>query len=224
MSAGRVRIWAGVILATVSGFLALMGASMARYPGGTWFDRGTVGHACFGNFLCDLVAEQAINGQPNPAGSQLAWLAFLTLTAGILPVWWLLPELARDCPRLGRRVRGLGMVGTLVLAAVPQITSERCGHCHTVMVTAASLSNFGALAVALMMLKRSAWAPRWMTRWTSVLLLASLVAFGCYAPFAWRGELGPPLVPLLQKVATLVLLGWMLAVALAAWARAKRSV
>ncbi len=83
---------------------------MWLYPGGTWWDKGTVGYRFWQNYLCDLEWHVALNGQDNTLGSQFARAALLVLVAGLAPFWIIVPSLFAERRRLGRAVQGLGLV------------------------------------------------------------------------------------------------------------------
>jgi hypothetical protein len=197
-----------------------MSAAMILYPGGTWFDRGVPGHSFLSNFLCDLLAETALNGEPNPIGSRLALFGMTSLVIGMLPLWLMLPALMPDRPGLGRALGRVGTLGVSALLVVPLATSERCGLYHGLVVELAGIPNFTALLLAVVGLARTRQRSRLVTYLGVALAAAALVDFAWYSWYTCRGELGSMFVPGLQKVAAMLLLAWMVAVAKAVWRRA----
>ncbi len=214
------RALAAAVLGAVALFVGLMGAAMALYPGGTWFNREAPGHSFFTNFLCDLLADTALNGEPNPLGTRLALLGMTCLVIGLLPLWLILPGLMPDRPALGHALTRVGTLGVFVLVLVPLATSEHCGTCHTLAVELAGIPNFAALLLAVVGLLRTKHRS-WPIAGMGVCLAAvALVDFAWYSYDAYRGLLGSPIVPGLENVAALLLLGWMVAVGTALWRRA----
>jgi hypothetical protein len=208
------------VLAAVPLVVALMSAAMAVYPGGTWFHREALGHSFFTNFLCDLLADTALDGQPNLLGARLALLGMTSLVIGMLPLWLILPTLMPDRPALGHALKRVGTLGVLVLLFVPLATSERCGAYHSLAVEFAGIPNFVALFLAVVGLLGTRHRSLPVAGVGVALTAAALVDFAWYSYDAWRGELGSPLVPGLQKVAAILLLGWMVVVGTAVWRRA----
>src|SRR5579862_6625121 len=107
------RFAAAAIVAAVAGFVALVVPAMRAYPGGTVWDPTTRGNDFWLNYLSDLQRTVAINGEPNPTGARYAQGAMLLLAVGLGPVWWLLARLFPERVRLGRAVRGCGVVTVL---------------------------------------------------------------------------------------------------------------
>jgi hypothetical protein len=143
-----------------------------------------------------------------------------SLVVGMLPLWLVLPTLMPDRPALGRALRRVGTLGVSVLLFVPLATSERCGAYHSLAVELAGIPNFAALLMAVVGLLRTRYRALPLAGVGVALAAVALVDFAWYSVSAWRGELGSPFVPGLQKVAAILLLGWMVAVGAAVWRRA----
>jgi hypothetical protein len=143
-----------------------------------------------------------------------------SLVIGMLPLWLLLPALMPDRPRLGRALRRAGMFGVSLLLVVPLATSERCGGYHGLVVELAGVPNFTALLLAVVGLARTRQRSWSVTYLGVALAAAALVDFACYSWYTCRSEIGARFVPGLQKVAAILLLAWMVAVARAVWRRA----
>ena len=73
---GQLGFTHGRWAAGIAGILAAI--AMLRYPGGTFRDHSTRGYSLSHNFLSDLGATVAHNGQPNAAGTAL-FIASLTI-------------------------------------------------------------------------------------------------------------------------------------------------
>jgi hypothetical protein len=205
------------IIGAVALFGGLMSWAMLVYPGGTWYRHTTEGPLFFRNFVCDLLRNPALNGQPNELGSRLATVSMASLVVGLLLLWLSLPALVPERTHLALASRLLGVVGASGLATVPVLTSERCGSCHTVAVSLAALPSLGAMVINLLVLSLSSRRPLYVTRSGYALLVTGLVTFVWYALDAWRGALVPPVVAALEKIGAILLVIWMLSVAGALW-------
>ena len=77
------RIAYQIVIACILGFLALTTLGMFIYPGGTNFDKTTVGYSFFTNFFSDLGRTVAHNGTPNGIASPLFALAMTLAGIGL---------------------------------------------------------------------------------------------------------------------------------------------
>src|SRR5262249_23210203 len=145
----------------VTGALASSVAA-AQYPGGTWMDRSTVGHSFWGNFLCDIARDYALDGRPHPGarwGRTAEW--GLGLALGVFS--WVAPAVPVPARRR-RTIRRRGAVATLGLLLVPVtfgvrhalalIAGAGPGFTATLLVLRGlrhrpGLARLGALALAL---------------------------------------------------------------------------
>ncbi|MCA9599239.1 MAG: hypothetical protein KC776_38290 [Myxococcales bacterium] len=195
-------------LAANAAFVALVGVAMARYPGGTWFDPRATGHDFWRNYLCDLLHSHGLDGRPNPG----ATLALIGMIAGILSLalaFFSLPEVsARTAARWTRRIGAPAALGILI---VPLLPSDRFPFVHGVAVVATGVPAFGGMVLAL----RALSARRVLFGIGLLLLLSSGADFVLYV---WDQFLGGEIVvlsPALQRVATLVLIAFTTAIAIA---------
>jgi hypothetical protein len=215
MLALPARLNTVAIIGSVVAFSGLEGAAMALYPGGTWWDATTRGHRFWQNFLCDLEWRVALNGSPNLLGSRLASAAMLVLLLGLGAFWIGLPGVFPGRPPRGTSaVTPLGLVSALATVAVVLMPSDRFGALHGVMVITAGVPGLAAAGLAVGVLARGEPRPR-IAAWTGASMLA--FAFVDFALYAWHflgHTAGTPLGPTLQKVALLLLLGWMVVVAI----------
>ena len=187
-----------VVGASVLGFVVLEALAIAHYPGGTWLDRHHPGHHFTHNFLCDLLLDPALNGVPSPTSAALA-------TAGML---CMAPGLAAFFALMGRRlITALGLCAAVGLSAVTLLPSDEWPRLHGVMVVLAGPPGLLAAVLAV------AGDPRRLTR---LLGAATLLAGGLnlllYVRTRFLGAALGPEVPTVQRLATVLLLAWMLAV------------
>jgi hypothetical protein len=216
------RAAAATVLVLVGGGAALLVAAMALYPGGNWADHAARGHTFFRNFFCDLLADVAGNGEPNP-GAGFATAGMLLVFAALVPFWMLVPRLIPGRARLGNAVRVLGIASAVVLPAVPLAPSGRCGQLH-----AASIFVGGAPALVAAALAAYALLTARATRWPHGVLAAAVLVVAAvdgviYGQLVAAGDPVPPwTLPVLQKLGAALLLGWMMATGVAAARRTPR--
>jgi hypothetical protein len=195
--------WFAILLL---GFLASMTLAALLYPGGTWFDAGSVGFSFWGNFWCDLLHSPALNAEPNERGALAARVSFWLFAAALLRFW---PLVARLSPHPGVRrwVQGLGLAAALALVLVTLFSSRDEPALHgTFVVSSALLGVVAASVLALAIFARASL----LTRALSLALIAS--AGVSLAQYVRQGAGAEPVEWLAgaQKVTTFALLAFML--------------
>jgi hypothetical protein len=206
------RLASVALVACVVGFAALMVPAMCLYPGGTWWDSTTRGYRFWENFLCDLEWRVALNGQPNDRAARLAQAAMVLLAMAFVP-FWLAVTRHFDRPRLGAAVRTLGFASVLGTIAVILMPSDRFGVLHGIAVIVAGLPGLGAAALATTGLLLGEPRPR-IAGWTGAsMLVFALTDFVLYVSHLVAHAEGTWLTAAAQKIALLLLLAWMTAVA-----------
>ena len=206
------------MLVAAAAFVLLTGVAMARYPGGTFLDRTTVGHRFFENFFCDLFHAHGLDGRPNP-GAALAQAGMLAILVGLFAHFMVVARVVRS-RGLAWSVRVLGTVCALAAIAVPLTPSDRFPRVHSMFVLlaavpgilAASASSVGLLLGRATLAGGLGVALCLVASADAALLLDQMRTHGP-TPFA---------LPALQKIAAIVLLGWMAATGSADRARLSR--
>jgi hypothetical protein len=193
------------LLSCVWLFAVLEAAAMALYPGGTWWEPTALGHRFWQNFLCDLSWRVALNGQDNRVGSLLSQAAMLVLVGGFVPFWVLVGGAG------ARGVRILGLASVLGTAAVTLMPSDRFGSMHGVAVMLAATTGLAAAVLATVARLRA--RDRLRGGLGVAVLATSAVDFALYVRTFAGGGPGPLALPAIQKVALMLLLAWMVAVA-----------
>lgn len=194
---GWLRGGAALLLALLGGGALATAVGAARYPGGSWVDPRSPGHSVWGNFLCDIARDLAVNGQPNPGapwGRGAEWAFVLALCL----FWWLVPALL--APRRWRRaIPALGTLSTFGLLGVP--VTVGVGHLLALVAGAGPGFAAGGLVV------RGLQARPWLALLGAVALLLAALELGLYLTFRH----GPPpiAVPAMQRLALLGAVGWM---------------
>lgn len=204
------------ILLAIAVFVGLELVAMHLYPGGTWWDRGARGYRFWQNYICDLEWRVTLDGRPNLLGSRLAEAAMLALILGFVPFWWIVPRLFWERRRLGRAVSVLGTVSVAGMVAVALMPSERFGVLHGVVVVVAGVPGLTAAVLATVALLRSEPRPPVVGPLGAAMLVFAVLDFLLYVRTIASGGPGPILLPAIQKVALLLLLAWMAAVAVRA--------
>ena len=199
--------------------VGLLVASMIAYPGGTQWDRSTVGHDVWRNYVCDLARTVALNGRPNPVGSLLAQLAMAALAASLLQMWWHVAGLCGPRRALARAVRALGalaVAGALVATLLP---ADRFSAVHGAAIVMAGVPGLVGALLAIAGLSACEPAPRVATWVGAAALATSAVAFVIYVRQYFVPGPGPVAGAVTERIALLGLLGWMGAVA---WRTSRR--
>jgi hypothetical protein len=203
------RSFAATVLLLEAVFVALIALAMARYPGGTWCDPAAVGHRFWQNFLCDLLHVRSLSGAANP-GAGLARLAMLALIAGFLPFWLVLPALFPLRRRTALWLRRIGAISVCAMALVPLTPSDRFGSVHGLVVMSAGAPGFAAAALAV-------WAElatpsrRWLGALGAAMLGFSFADMAIYAHHYFGRVDCSPVLPLVQRIALVLVLAWMAA-------------
>jgi hypothetical membrane protein len=192
---------------------------MCAYPGGTVWDHTSRGNDFWLNYLCDLERSSALDGSPNTRGSLLARSATLVLAIGLLAFFRLLPQLFPASERRGRMVRMLGCCAAVASLGVAAFPADRFAGLHPYTISCASLSGFGAVAVAVAALAREGRTVLLHAAAGTVTLVVSVVDLALYVFQQLAGGPGPMALAVLERVALLLVLAWMCIVAIAVLAR-----
>ncbi len=200
----RHATWLSVVL-----FIGLEAAAASRYPGGTWFDRSSLGYSFRFNYFCDLTSSHALNGAANP-GAPLARSAMLVLSLGMIAFWRTLAELW-SLGRMRSIAMVLGTTSGALASAVPFLPSVEVGWVHALMTTSAGVVGLGAGGLAIW----GAFRRRELlvgTLGVGAFATGALVSVLYLASQVLHAETRE--LPLAQKLAAAVLLAWMIASAL----------
>ena len=198
---GGSGLLAAVLLVLLGAGALASAVAAVQYPGGTWMDRSTLGHSFWGNFLCDIARDFAIDGRPHPGarwGRAAEWA--LVLALGVF--FWIAPALVEPLRRR-RTIRLLGLVATLGLLLVPVTT----GLPHALALIAGAGPGFTATVLVLRGLRHR---PGLHCIGALALALSS-AELALFLGFNERfGATAVPLaVPLVQRLALLAAVAWM---------------
>jgi len=195
------------------GFLGLFAAAAVLYPGGNWLDRAARGHRFFANYFCDLTQPVSLSGVKNPVGSRLAQLAMVCFAAALSGFFWLVPRYFEPNTRVAAWVRGLGECAVFSYLAVPFTPSERFGAVHAQLSLLSGALGLSAALCAVWALCRSHRVARALGVLGALSLAAGALHAALFVHYLQASKPAPLLVPAAQKVAALLLSGWMLCVA-----------
>lgn len=190
-------------------FACLLGLSMEAYPGGTAWDATTRGHDFWRNYLCDLERQIALNGVPNASGARLAQAAMLSLASGAAPFWFTMARLLVHAP-LRVPVRMLGCVSSLAVMGVAILPSDRFPSLHPVLLALGGIAGLLAASCGVLGLMRRERGAALVGGGTFIVSAVDLALYG------WSlrtGGSAPVMVAVLERVALLLALAWMLLVA-----------
>jgi hypothetical protein len=207
-SAGlAAAVWASCGALVV--FVVAMAAAAAAYPGGSWTEPEATGFSIARNFWCDLLRTRAINGEDNLLGKRLASLAFAALGLGLWPYWWVAGAVFEG--RRRKLVVGLGAASAAALAAMTLLPSDRFPIGHGLVALCGAL--FGMSAAGVSVAGRSPNEPRLGVRRTLGAFTLACAACNAllYVHVVYLGGAETPTQPIVQKLATLGLVCWMLA-------------
>lgn len=210
-------------------FLVSFAVAAALYPGGTWQNRRAPGHSLLANYLCDLMQERALNGQPAALGSLVLRAGSLAMFVAIGAFYLLVARLERPAGPAARLARGVGLTAAAIACTIPFLTSDRSRAAHLVAVVATFLPALVATVAAARVCLRSPQTTPWIRAAALIALVAGgidgalyIFAYGAHAlgvppPLPVR-RLVADLIPVLQRVASVGVVAWVLALA----ARARR--
>jgi hypothetical protein len=185
----------------VLAFVVLYLAAVWLYPGGSRVDPHSPGFSWLHNYWCDLLDTRTYGGRDNPA-RPVARGAMTVLCLGLSVLWVATPRLFRNAggwPAWVVRVAGVGCA-----LAMPWVA---LGH-HDFAVRLAGLLGTVAFATTLVALPRHA-------KGTGALRGAGACVLALVAAnyFIWETRLGHEALALLQKMAFVAFLAWVVLLA-----------
>lgn len=211
------RTTSSLLVAAVLASISIFAIGAAVYPGGTHFDHRVVGHDFWLNTLCDVARSTALDGAPNHVGSTLARIAMTIFVVAVGATLAVLPGLAGANARTRGLVRVLACLATCGAVAVVHLPTDRYGELHAVAIVLAGVPAIVATSVGWIALLRERARHLVLALLGGSFLLVSAADFGVYVHEI--ATAGPPqvLLPILERLATILALAWMIAVARALW-------
>lgn len=199
-----------VLLAPLAGilvFVCLYTLAAARYPGGSYAKPGQEGFSFMHNYLCDLLDEEAINGELNPARFFARW-SLGVLCASLLILWYQLPKIFKSSGWKVFLIRAFGMLslGTLIFLAEDT-------HDRTVRIA----GIFGVMALLGFSIELYMAGYRKLFLLAVMNLLIFLLNYYIYETGTYRMAL-----PVIQKFTFLLFLLWFILLDLALYRKLEK--
>jgi len=189
-SAGSRITFLGVCI-----FIVLYFVAAYFYPGGSQADKTVKNFSWLNNYWCDLLSEQAKNGQDNTA-RPIAIISWLILCFSLLVFWYFLPELFFINSKIKNVIRFCGVIAMLI--AMFLFT-----HLHDVVIHAASLFGLIAFSGAFVCFYKS----RLYGFFYTGLFCIALMGLNY---FIMVGNTCVSYLPLIQKITFVIVLAWIL--------------
>lgn len=199
-----------LILAGLALHVVLLIASVALYPGGTWWNKAEHGFHPAQNFWCDLLRPVSHSGVDNLVGSMVGRLSLLALALTGCAFWGAVARSYEVSRLSGRLLVVAGWLGCVALAVVALGTGTFAPWVHHDAIL--FLGPFGLVALlwsVALSVARGRPVTRVLGLGTVVFSLWNMVQYVRQTELGaadWTG------LPLVQRIATLFLLAWMVTV------------
>jgi len=164
-------------------FTALYYDAASLYPGGSQADKNTSGFSWMHNYWCNLLNENAINGQVNKA-RHIALTAMFILCLGLSFFWIYFPKYLALHKRLTLLMQFTGVAA--MLAACFLFT----GINHDLVINTACFFGLIAVIIVFITLKKR----KWFLLFKAGLLNIVLIALNNYCYYTKAGIVYLPLV------------------------------
>lgn len=182
------------ILGTII-FIVLYFIPTLLYPGGSQIDKNSVGFSWTDNYWCNLLNENAINGQPNPA-KPIAMTGMFVLCLTLVFFWFLFTKYIN----LPKKLKLIIQISGTVAMAIASFLFTKINHD---LVTNLA-STFGIIATV------GTFIGLYKARWFSLLMLGFLniilVALNNYVYYTRELII---FLPVIQKISFATFLIWL---------------
>jgi hypothetical protein len=204
------RVLSLVVLWGLCAFLVLATLGALAYPGGTYCEPEADAYRFWGNFFCDLSGDFTRRRDQNVAGALLTRAAFASFALALGPCFWLIGGTASR--GLGRAVRSFGATSACATAVLAWLPSVSSAEVHTVVALVAAIPGLLAMTLGTVALFA---ARRVGLAWLGVVTLGAGALNTAGYVWAVRHQIAClPWLPVVQKLAAIVLVLWMTGVAL----------
>lgn len=199
-----------LVLAGVAVHVLLLVVSALLYPGGTWWNKAERGFDLTQNFWCDLLRPVSHGGVDNPWGSLVGRLALLVLALTGSVFWGVVARSYEISPLSRRCLNGAGWIGCVALSGVAFAAGKQAAWLHHASIV--YLGPFGVVALVWsvgLSIARGRPITRLLGLGAAGFSLWNMIQYVRQTEFDaadWTG------LPLVQRIATLFVLAWMVAI------------
>lgn len=179
----------GSILFSLLYFIATL-----YYPGGTCLNKSALGFSWTQNYWCNLLSENAINGQHNPA-RPIAFIAMAVLSLTLIIFWYLFPKLVAFKATERYIIQASGFISIAISTFI--FTTL-----HDTIINVAGLFGLIAIIGTLIGLRKLGWTSLFY------MGLFVIVLIGLNNLFYYQKNLMYYL-PVIQKITFLYFLLWI---------------
>ena len=165
------------------------------YPGGSQADKNSIGFSWTDNYWCNLLNENAINGQSNPA-KPVAMTAMCILCLALSLFWVLFPIHLAINKKLKTAIQLSGVLGMSMACLLPTALN------HDMVINLAFLFGSVALVGTFIGIYKS----RWFALFVFGILNILLVGLNNYVYYT-KGMI--IYLPLIQKISFAAFLTWI---------------
>jgi len=178
----------GTLLYVVLYFIATL-----FYPGGSQFDKNSKGFSWTQNYWCNLLNENAINGQHNPA-RPIALTAMLVLSLTLILFWYIFP-VRTEFKKTTRLIIQISGIAAMIIGMF--LFTEQ----HDIIINLATLFGLVAIIGTFLGLNKLRWTKLfWMGIFNIVLVALNNILYYGNGLFY---------LPMVQKITFLYFLLWI---------------
>lgn len=175
-------------------FIFLYFIAALLYPGGSQLDKNSNGFSWTQNYWCDLLNENAINGQSNPS-RPIAVTAMLILCMALIIFWYAFPRQINISKRLKVTIQVSGFTAMVVVIFL-------FTGLHDIIVNLATLTGIIAVTGTITVLKKLNWIGLfWMGIFNFLLAVLNNILYYIDGLLLY--------LPVAQKITFLLFLLWI---------------
>jgi hypothetical protein len=191
----KKSIWLLVPIAGVLLFVILYIIATLLYPGGSQVDENSVGFSWINNYWCNLLNENAINGQYNPAKSvAMAAMFILSLTLSLF--WFQFPSHTN----FGKFARRSIQISGILAMAIASLLFTNINHDLIINLA----SSFGLIATV------GTFVGLYKNKWYSLFLFGILnILFVGLNNYVYYTKGLIIYLPVIQKISFVAFLIWV---------------
>ncbi len=183
--------------------------AIVNYPGGSYFDKSSIGYDFWRNYWCDLALPVAINGKPN-YGAEYAAIGFVIFNLSLYPLWHLFAFQVGYESRLGAALVLCSTFSVVISMWVP--FTSRMPDLHALALLLNSVPGLIAYAIALYISFRLKLSRPFFYLGLIVFAVAAINLLQYLG--ARSSKVETMMIPTTQKISTVLLTVWAIGIAL----------